>query len=738
METAPVTRDIALEHLERVLSSATFRGAERSSALLRFLVEETVAGRAERLKEYTLGAEALGRGQGFDPRTDPIVRAEASRLRIRLERYYASEAPADPIVIVLPKGGYVPHFQARNVAASSARSPADVDTVAGSEPARATRHRPVTLLAAAGVAVLSVLATGVWLARRGISPLDQPLSQFEVELGSGASLGSEVGTDVVLTRDGTRLAYVAAGRDRIARVSTRRLSESETTVLAGTEGARGPFFSPDGRWIGFWTAGKLKKVPVDGGAPVVLCDATDLLGASWSEDGTIIATLNSTSTLWRVPAGGGVPTPIADLSQDGVSPRWPQILPGETHVVYTAVRGFEADRGTIEVLSLRDGARKVVVRGGTFGRYLASGFLSYVNQGTLFVVPFDLDRMETRGPAVSVVNGVSYSPTFGYAQFDISRTGTVVYRKSAGSGRVVGVWLDSTGATEPLVDAPGVYTSPRLSPDGRRFAMSMVDGGLQTVAFYDVRDGRATRISRSAARHAGAVWTPDGQFVVMTRNTVGISWAPADSGTPEPLMGDSSVQVPWTFTPNGDRLAYYEMNRATAFDLWTVPIRSDERGLHAGTPELYLRTASYEVYPTFSPDGRWLAYASNEGGTWEVYVRRFPDDGTKVRVSAGGGRIPRWSRNGRDLFYATDDQRLMVVRHSTRGGSFLAQPPRPWTTVRLADTGVLPNYDLASDGRRVIALVPEPTSVPTQSANHVTVMLNFLGELRRRASAATR
>jgi serine/threonine-protein kinase len=264
--------------------------------------------------------------------------------------------------------------------------------------------------------------------------------------------------------------------------------------------------------------------------------------------------------------------------------------------------------------------------------------------------------------------------------------------------------------------------------------MSVVDAGIQGVEFFSVANGRATRLPGSASEHGMALWTPDSRFVVMDSPT-GLSWARADGGTPQPLLQSPTIQIPWTLTPNGDRLAYHEVNASSAFDLWTVPIHRDERGLHAGTPELYLRTASYEVYPSFSPDGRWLAYGSNESGTWEVYVRRFPDDGTKIQVSVNGGRIPRWSLDGRDLFYRTDGQRLMVVRYTARSGSFVPDAPRPWGPARLADTGVLPNFDLAPDGR-IVALIPAGAPVLPQQDNHVTLLTGFFGELARRASLA--
>ncbi|MEP6729191.1 MAG: hypothetical protein ABJE10_01070 [bacterium] len=730
METVTLGRDIAREHLDRVLASAAFRGAERSSTLLRFLVEETVDGRGERLKEYTLGAEGLKRGVSFDPRTDPIVRAEASRLRSRLERYYASEGSADRIVIVLPKGSYVPYFQARDITESSGDATAAVGIP------QSSGRRPWRSLGWVAIAVAVAIAAfigGLKLSRERTELAPEVFSRFDVRLDTHGPLSSEVGTSVVLAPDGTRLAFVASGADGVTRLSTRGVSEAQTIELPGTEGARGPFFSPDGRWLGFWAAGKLKKIPVEGGSPVVLSDAPDLLGASWGEDGTIIATLNSDGTLWRVSSTGGVPSRLGAARKDGALPRWPQILPGGSHVMYSATRGLEADRGTIEVLSLKDGTRKVVARGGTFARYLTAGFLSYINQGTLYVVPFDLGRMETSGQATPVLDGIAYSATFGYAQLDVSTRGTVVYRKTIGDGRVVAVWLDSSGTSQPLLDTPGRYVAPRLSADGSHFSMTVVSAGIQGVEFYGMAHGSATHLPASASDHGMALWTPDSRFVVM-HGPEGLSWAGANGDMPQTLLQSNTIQIPWTFTPNGDRLAYHEVNATSAFDLWTVPIHRDARGLHAGVPELYLRTPSYEVYPSFSPDGRWLAYGSDESGTWEVYVRRFPDDGTKIQVSVSGGRIPRWSLDGRDLFYRTDGQQLMVVRYVERAGSFVPDAPRAWGPARLADTGVLPNFDLAADGR-VVALIPAGGHALQQQDDHVTLLTGFFAELRRRVSA---
>jgi hypothetical protein len=335
-----IDRDAILQQLERVLSSDAFRRSERSSALLRFVVERTLNGQADQLKEYTVGVEALGRGSSFDPRTDPVVRAEASRLRDRLERYYDGDGSTDSIVLTLPKGSYVPRFELRPEPRSTL-SDAGGATRPAEETAAPRRRAPMLQLAAltGAVIVLAIVVMAVTLRRRTAASNVAQIAQFEVELRTDATLGSEVGPDVVLSADGTRLVFAA--RDSEGRVSlfTRRLDQPAVSRLPGTEGGRVPFLSPDGRWVGFWADGKLKRTPVDGGSPVVLCEATDVLGASWGEDGQIIAALNPTGKLWSIPDNGGTPRAVVDLTSVSMAPQWPQLLPGGHGVVYAAHTG---------------------------------------------------------------------------------------------------------------------------------------------------------------------------------------------------------------------------------------------------------------------------------------------------------------------------------------------------------------------------------------------------------------
>ena len=727
MDEPGIEREDILAQLERVLSSPVFRRAERSSTLLRFIVEQALNGRADSLKEYTLGVEALARGESFDPRTDPVVRAEASRLRTRLEQYYETVGRRDPVVITLPKGSYVPAFTPRPAADEEAATPSPPEPQA-----TVSRASGQQWLAWSCAIAAIALAAALWIRGRSHTDAPAPFAQFEVELKSDGVLASDVGTAVVLAPDGSRIVFVSRTPDGRTHLRTRRLDQAAALPLPGTDGARGPFVSPDGRWVGFWADGKLKKVPVDGGSPVILCDASDLLGASWGEGDIIIAALGAPGQLWRIPAGGGTPQVAIDLAAESTLARWPQILPGGQFVMYTASTGAGADRATIEVQPIGGGNRTVLISGAAFGRYLTSGHLTYVNQGTLYAVPFDLGAFTVRGTPVPVLDDISYSPLFGYAQMDVSQTGMLVYRKAAESGLSVVDWIDRAGTRTALLTKPGRYAWLRLSPDGRRLAVTATESGVGSIIIFDTQKGDTTRITTRPGDYTGLTWWPNGGSVLFG-GVEGMARISSDhQGEASPLTDIRVNQTPWSVAPDGRRLAYYERDPETGFDLWTVGVTSHDTGFKLETPERFLHTAAFEVYPSFSPDGRWMTYASNESGAWEVYVRRFPDNGTKVRVSRSGGSVPRWSPNGRELLYRTETQRIMVVAYTIRGDVFMAGSPMPWSEHALADSGVLPNFDIAPDGERVLALMPGARSDEQQTVNHVTVMLNLSDEIRRR------
>jgi Tol biopolymer transport system component len=714
--------------LEIVLASEVFKSAARSSALLRLLVDYAVQGKTDQLKEYTLGTEALGRAESFDPRTDPIARVEASRLRGRLDHYYATEGRSDPLWILLPKGGYVPRFEVREPLDSAHQ----VDERPHAREAKVWKI--TTLLALAGLAAATIV---LWTAWRHSVPDPLPAVRLEVDLGPSASFSSsQVGSSrIVISPDARRLVFVSFSKDGESRLMTRRLDladQAGTAEMPGTEGARGPFFSPNGEWIAFWAGGKLKKVQVEGGTPITICDAADLLGGSWGSDGSIIAALSATG-LFRIPSAGGTPQPIAGMEHTFAY--WPQILPGSESVLLTtlAVSG----RPSVSVLSLTDHKVRVLVEGGIYGRYLPSGHLAYVDQGTLFVAPFDVARFEINGKRVPLLNDASFAPGFGSADFDVSRTGLLVYRRRMGGSKSTLAWLEQSGASSPLLQEPADYFWPKISPDGSRLVFSKGEVGQQTLWVYEWRSGKLTQVASGGGVYSGPLWTPDGRFVVVS-GPEGMLWLSADGGgPPHPLNKSADAQIPWSFDPTGARLAFYQRGLSPkgsgAFDLWTVPVSIDGSSITAGKAEPFLVSSAFKLYPSFSPDGHWMSYTSLESGTYEVYVRAFPDSGRRWQISSHGGTVARWSPDGRHLFYSTNDHRLMVVDYTASGGAFHPGEPRVWRDAPLADTGVLPNFDIGPNGR-IAVLLPVPQTGELQDERHVTFVMNFLDEVRRRTA----
>jgi Tol biopolymer transport system component len=616
-----------------------------------------------------------------------------------------------------------------------------VDVDAEAAPASVTTPSLSGLGRLAGIAaiVLAVVAAGLgvvaWRATR--PPELRPLVRLDVDLGAGISLGSPLGADTILSPDGTRMVYVSQGK-----LFTRRMDQPKAVELAGTDGAFAPFFSPDGQWVAFFSESKLKKISVEGGAAVALCDAgASALGGSWGEDGNIIAAITGGGgALSKIPSAGGAPTPVTQLAQGEAEHSWPQILPGGKAILFTtnASLTFGFDRANIEVMSLADHHRKTLQRGGTFGRYLpasnGNGYLLYINNGTLFAVPFDSGKLDVQGTPSPVLEEVAYSTITGSAQFDFSQHGTLVYLggRAAGGNLVTVQWLDAVGGTQPLLSKPGGYRRPHVSPDDQRLAME--DGS--DIWVYEARRDTMTRLTFGGDRNANPVWSPEGRYVVFSGDG-GMWWVRSDgAGKPQLLIQGKNRMVPFSITADGKRLAYAELNPGTLYDIWTVPIE-DDAVLRAGKPEIFLKTSADERQSTFSPDGRWLAYASNESGTFQVYVRAFPDNGGKWQISNAGGVYPVWSSNGHELFFRADDNRIMVATYAAKADSFVPDKPRVWSNKQLANLGAIgaSNYDLAPDGKRIAALMPVEEPEARQAQNHVIFLENFFDELQRKVPA---
>jgi Tol biopolymer transport system component len=586
---------------------------------------------------------------------------------------------------------------------------------------------------AAGTLAVALLIF-LWSPWRTAKVVDRPLVRLDVDLGPDVSLTSQRGSSLIISPDGLRVAFVS--RERLY---TRRLDEPGAIELAGTQGAYAPFFSPDGRWVAFFAQGKLEKISIAGGGVIALCDATDGRGGSWGEDGSIIASLNGSGVLSLIPAAGGTPVPVTELGPGEVAHRWPQILPGGKAVLFTSGIAADGSNARIEVLSLKDHHRRTLQRGGIFGRYLpaskSTGYLLYVNQGRLFVQPFDPDQLEVRGSAVPLLQGVAYSGFDGSAQIDFSRNGTLLYRSGGETNvRVVTAqWMDSAGKMRALLGKSGNYADPELSPDGQRMALNINDGVNADLHVYDWSRNSMKRLTFGGTRSfLASRWSPDGRFIVFSGST-GLFYTHSDgAGKPQPLTQSGNLQVPWSFTSDGKRLAFAESGPTSAFDLWTVPVESDAEGLRAGKPEVFLKTPFDERQPSFSPDGRWLAYTSNKSGTLQIYVRAFPDNGHEKQISNNGGIIPLWSHNNHEMFFHTLDNQIMVAGYRINGDAFLPDKPRVWSDKRLADLKTfLKNFDLAPDGNRIVALMPADPPEEKKAENEVTVLFNFADEVRR-------
>lgn len=604
--------------------------------------------------------------------------------------------------------------------------------------------------AMAGLFVLTT-AIALWWSWKAPKRSELPM-RLSIELGPQTSLdlgrGSRGprGSSVALSPDGTALIFVAKGADGTSRLYLRRLAETEAAPLSGTEGANSPFFSPDGQWIAFFGTGRLRKVPLQGGSPVVLCRVEGARGGSWGNDGTIVFAPTPNGALFRISDAGGEPEPLTklDSGKGELTQRWPQVLPGGEGVLFTANNSVATFSGARTVLySMKDGRRKDILPGAIYARYVPSGHLIYLQAEKLFAVPFDVKRQEITGAPAPVVEDVDYSPTSLGAQFSFSETGSFVYvpgKGVAGGGETI-QWINARGQFQPLRSVASHYGFPRFSPDGTRLALT-VDEPAIDIWVYDYARDTMTRLTFEPGINDSPVWTPDGQRLAFASDRHGgatnIYWQRADgTGPVQRLTESKNRQFPWSWTPDGRALLFVEVaeGQATGInnaDIWMLPMDGDEQtGWRPGTPKVLLASPFIEVSPSVSPDGLWLAYTSNESGRFEVYVTRFPSGGGKWQVSSSGGQRPVWSPNGKELFYENaenDDAQIMVASYTGSARQFRAEKPRLWSPAKFEFKGPTSTFALHPDGKRFAVVVESQEA----EINKVTLVLNFFDEIRRR------
>ena len=548
----------------------------------------------------------------------------------------------------------------------------------------------------------------------------------------------DLGSNYMLSPDGSHLAYVVIDHDENFQLHVRSLDQLGSTQLVASSGAESPyhpFFSPDGEWIGYVTTTELKKIPVAGGAPVALTNVNRSRGAWWAPDDTVIFTPDPESPLMRVSASGGQPEAITTLDEEKqeTSHRWPQSLPGGTHVLFTS--GTEEmdnyNEATIEVVELGSGERKVIHQGGFFGRYAPGGYLLFINENTLFARPFDLARLEATGPPVPVAHDVSQDVGEGGAQFDIASTGTLIYVSGQDQFEEYQILRsDRQGDIDALWDDVGTYSGLRYSPSGSKLALARLKDDNMDLWVHDLERGTGTRLTFDPAGDILPVWSPDEQYIAFASSRQGppqLYRKRADgSGEPELIVEVEKFLAPNSWSTDGRFLAGVTLGQS--FDLWVYDLEGE------GEVEEYLSTPFIEWYPSFSPDGRWIAYMSDESGRYEVYVRPYPQAGGRWQISVDGGGQPKWSIDGGQLYYRTDTG-LMVVDVDARGDSLSVGKPRnlfdgPFRggVTGLSSSGIMPDWDVTADGQTFVFF---EESNQQGRGTLVTMVTNFDAELQR-------
>ena len=363
----------------------------------------------------------------------------------------------------------------------------------------------------------------------------------------------------------------------------------------------------------------------------------------------------------------------------------------------------------------------------------------------MFAVPFDMKRLEVTGQPTPILEGVLTSSGVGGAQFSFSNTGNLLYVAGSAGGQNVSIyWMDRTGRFTPLRETAAAYLTPAFSSDGKRLALEISDGKRRDIWVYEWEHDNLTRLTFAGEFNISPVWTPDGQRIVYSsrenRGKYNLWWIRADGGGNAQRLSESkSPQFAGAWRPDGKVLAFSQDNSGTNMDIMTLRIEGDEKsGWKPGEPQPFLNSPSSELEPAFSPDGRWLAYESSESGSYEVYVRPFPGPGGKWQISTGGGVLPKWSRNGKEIFYRTTDNKIMVASYSGKGDSFHADKPQLWSPGQFTELGLFTyNFDLHPDGKR-FAVLKAPGTGKAAAVNKVSFIFNFFDELRSKFPPGTK
>ncbi len=606
----------------------------------------------------------------------------------------------------------------------------------------------VALLAAGGIAAGML---GPW--RTPLGP--PPVQRVSISIPGAATYAARAGGGLAVAPDGSRLVYVALTEDGTRQLYLRGIDRLDPVAMPGTEGAWNPFFSPNGEWIGFFTdpvtgRGLLKKVAVAGGPPQTLC-AAEIPTGSWSGDDQIVFAEfvgEGVASLFRVSAAGGTPEPVTTLEPDVNEQHvWPDVLPGDRAAVYSV---YVNGASRVDLVSFETGETRTLLDSGVNPRYIESGHIVFMQDSTLMAVPFDLDDLDVTGVPAPVVEGVLTGTSIGgEASVAVSDSGLLVYARGSSAAIVTGpearrlVWVDRQGQEQPLPTPERFFRYPRVSPDGQRVAVVVGTGNAESANVdlwvYDVETGAGLRLTYEGVNRL-PIWTSDGQYVVFSSTMdapppdglTGGWWGnvyrvPADgSGPPERLTTSDDSQALTAVTPDGQTMLYTKIiDNPGRWDITRVSARSDD------APEPVVSGPFQQGSGALSPDGRWLAYRSDETGQFEVYVQPYPGPGPKTPVSVGGGRGTVWAQDGSELFFRVQNRVVAVeVEHEPTFSAGAARTVLDGPYIA-ADSADGRQYHVAPDGRFLMlkpANISDDAGVPDQ----FVAVLNWFEELTER------
>jgi serine/threonine protein kinase/WD40 repeat protein len=598
--------------------------------------------------------------------------------------------------------------------------------------ASTARHSPFALLAWGGLALVAGLAIGAislpLLSSKQPAAATTPVHlQMTLPPSAALAAGSFV-SSLALSPSGQHLVYVGVD-EGIRRLYVRDLQSPQVMALPGTEGAEGPFFSPDGQWVGFFADWKLKRTSMNiGGLPRTICELTDFRGASWGADDVIVLAPSQSGPLQKISADGGVLEPITEITDNAFTHRLPQFLPdGRTFIFasYTSAAnsGFNFEDSTLWLHSMETGVTKRLMESGSQPRYSPSGHILYNQSGSLLAAPFDTEALEITGPPRPVISDVAVQINTGATQFDVSPDGTLVYV----TGGVLGddthlELIDRQGQATIVEDLEGIGRYPRFSPDGSKFIIFQIGANRGGVWLGELGASGRTRLAPGGP----GMWSHDGRQIVYLYGSVqGLSQLylmDTDGHDSAQLISPDTQNVssPTEFSPDGKVATYVVNSPETGNDLWIVP-------LDGGEPEPFLATPDNETGMHFSPDGDHVVYVSDTSGRYEIYVSTYPDGQGSWQISTGGGHEPIWSADGNEIFYRSGDNMMTVQVQSEPG--FRHEVPailfRNYYDGQLGTAG-LPNYDVSKDGQQFLMTRSAELNLQT---TEVQVILNWADSL---------